>query len=96
AANGTGTYINNGTSNITTLTANQYLGTTRNWYVSSPVESTASSSTNILRYYEYVEAGNNEVLGVTGSSAYWKGYNPNHTMVAGKGYIALPSAIDAI
>lgn len=92
ATHGTGTYINNGTSDITTLNANQYLGTTRNWYVSSPVQSTASSTTNILRYYEYVEAGNNADLTVSGSSLFWKGYNPGHTMVAGKGYIALPSA----
>lgn len=89
---GTGTYINNGTSNVTTLIANQYLGTTRNWYVSSPVESTTSSATNISRYYEFVEAGNNADFSVSGSTAYWKGYNPGHTMVAGKGYIALPSA----
>lgn len=95
AADGTGTYIDNGTSNVTTLNANQYLGTTRNWYISSPVQSTVSSTTNISRYYEYVEAGNNADLLVEGSTAYWKGYNPGHTMTAGKGYIVLPSAAGA-
>ena len=95
---GTGTYINTGTSNITTLTANQYLGTTRNWYVSSPVVSTASSTSNIAAYYEYIEAGDNSGFAsqAANSSLFWKGYTPGATfMEAGKGYIALPNASSA-
>jgi len=91
---GTATYIDNGTTNVTTAIANQYLGTTRNWYVSSPVVSTASSTSNIEKYFEYIEAGNNNdrTGQPAGSSAYWKGYTPGATfMEAGKGYIALPS-----
>lgn len=80
-----------------TCNVEQYLGTTRNWYVSSPVSSTTSTTTNIEKYFEYVEAGtNNDRTGQpSGSTAFWKGYIPGHTMVAGKGYIALPSATDA-
>jgi hypothetical protein len=90
---GTGTFIDNGTSTITNAVVKQYLGTTRNWYVSSPVESTASSTSNITSYFEYIEAGNNNPAGQpTNSSAYWKGYTPGATfMTAGKGYIALPT-----
>ena len=98
ATDGTATYVNNGTSNITTLNANQYLGTTRNWYVSSPVVSTASSTSNIAAYYEYIEAGNNSGFAsqAVNSTLFWKGYTPGATfMEAGKGYIALPSASSA-
>ena len=94
AADGTGTFIDNGTSTVTNAVVNQYLGTTRNWYVSSPVVSTASSTTNMEKYFEYIEAGNNNDLTgqPAGSSAYWKGYTPGATfMDAGKGYIALPT-----
>jgi len=92
-ADGTATYIDNGTTNVTSAIANQYLGTTRNWYVSSPVVSTASSTSNIEKYFEYIEAGNNNPSGQpSGSTAFWKGYNPGATfMEAGKGYIALPN-----
>jgi len=98
ATDGTGTYINNGTSNVTTLIANQYLGTTRNWYISSPVVSTASSTSNIAAYYEYIEAGDNTGFAsqAANSSLFWKGYTPGAAfMTAGKGYIALPSASGA-
>jgi hypothetical protein len=90
---GTSTFIDNGTSTITNAIANQYLGTTRNWYISSPVVSTASSTSNIASYYEYVEAGNNDPSGQpTNSTVFWKGYTPGATfMTAGKGYIALPN-----
>ncbi len=70
----------------------QYLGTARNWYVSSPVASTLSTITDMSKYFEYVEPGTNNPTGQPiGSTNYWKGYDPGHTMVAGKGYIALPS-----
>ncbi len=71
----------------------QYLGTARNWYVSSPVVSTASTTTDMSKYFEYVEAGTNDPTGQpTNSTAFWKGYTPETlTMTAGQGYIALPS-----
>lgn len=43
-ATGTATFIDNGTSNITTANVQQYLTTGRNWYLSIPV-STAASGT---------------------------------------------------
>jgi len=86
-ATGTATMLNNGTL-TGTVTAQQYLGTARNWYVSSPVTNTASPSNNITRYYEYVESGNNTDFSVTGSTDYWKGLITGTTMAVGKGYIA--------
>ena len=76
-----------------TVTAKQYLGSARNWYVSSPVSSAAAPSTNMDFYYEYVEAGNNNPSGQPGSSTvYWKGLNTGTTMEVGKGYIAKTNA----
>jgi len=89
-ATGTATILNNGTY-TGTITAQQYLGTARNWYVSSPVQVTNSPANNITRYYEYVEGGNNEDLSVTGSTAYWKGLATGTSMSVGKGYIAQAS-----
>lgn len=89
---GTATIVNNGTITATTTNVEQYLGSARNWYISSPLTATNSPATNITRYYEYVEPGNNADLSVTGSTAYWKGYNAGHAMTAGKGYIAQASA----
>ena len=43
---GTGTFIDNGTSNITTANVQQYLTTGRNWYISSPVMTPSVSSLN--------------------------------------------------
>jgi len=88
---GTATILNNGTYSGT-VTAQQYLGTARNWYVSSPVSTASAPATNITRYYEYVEAGNNADFSVTGSTVYWKGLNTGTSMAIGKGYIAQASA----
>lgn len=81
--NGTGTYIDNGTSTITTATVQQYLASARNWYLSSPVSGASTSVGNT--YWKYVENGNN---GTT--------WTPVNTEVAYSnmvGYIALaPSA----
>ncbi len=90
-ASGTATMLNSGTF-TGTVNAKQYLGSARNWYVSSPVEVTNSPANNITRYYEYVEAGNNEEVGITGSTAYWKGLSTGTSMTVGKGYIAQSSA----
>ncbi len=88
---GTATILQSG--NLTgNVIARQYLGTARNWYVSSPVCAATSPATNITRYYEYVEAGTNGDFSVTGSTAYWKGLNTGNTMETGKGYIAQASA----
>jgi len=86
-ATGTATMLNSGTY-TGSFTAEQYLGSARNWYVSSPVVTTNSPANSIARYYEYVEAGDNADLAVTGSTAYWKGLNTGTAMTRAKGYIA--------
>ena len=90
-ATGTATILNSG-SYTGTITTQQYLGSARNWYVSSPVQVTNSPANNITRYYEYVEAGTNADFSVTGSTAYWKGLSTGTLMAVGKGYIAQASA----
>lgn len=55
-ASGTATYVDNGTSAITTGNVQQYLTGGRNWYVSSPVASAASSVlANASSVYKYDE-----------------------------------------
>lgn len=41
--NATGTYIDNGTTTVTTTNVQQYLGPGRNWYISSPVSTVAKT-----------------------------------------------------
>ncbi len=93
-ATGTATILNSGTY-TGTVTAQQYLGSARNWYLSSPVQITNSPTNNIARFYEYVEAGNNNypVDGSNnpvnvGETSYWKYWAPDNSMTMGKGYIA--------
>ena len=91
-ATGTATLKNSGTYSGN-ITAQQYLGTARNWYVSSPVSSASAPATNVDYYYEYVEAGDNNPTGQPGSSTvYWKGLANGSTMDVGKGYIAKTNA----
>ena len=94
SAAGTATMLNSGTY-VGTINAEQYLGSARNWYVSSPVQTTNSPANNIARYYEYVETGNNNypvdgsnnALNV-GETSYWKFWSAGTSMTVGKGYIA--------
>ena len=93
--NGTATILQSG--NLTgNVIAKQYLGSARNWYVSSPVSSAGAPATNVDYYYEYVEGGNNTVelrAGQPGSPTdYWKGLSNGTTMEVGKGYIAKTTA----
>jgi hypothetical protein len=90
--NGTATLLQTG--NLTgNVTAKQYLGTARNWYVSSPVNGASAPVSNVDYYYEYMEAGDNNPAEQPGSStAYWKGLSTGATMAVGKGYIAKVSA----
>ena len=82
---GTGTFIDNGTSNITTANVQQYLTTGRNWYISSPVMTPSVSSLNkntnsyIVSYDE-----------PNGNSAPWK--TEPDTLTRCKGYIAVSPA----
>ena len=88
-ANGTATILQSGTL-IGNVIAKQYLGSARNWYVSSPVSSAGAPATNVDYYYEYVEGGNNNDFATQpgSSSLYWKGIPNGTTMEVGKGYIA--------
>jgi len=94
-ANGTATLLNSGTL-TSTVTAKQFLGSARNWYVSSPISSAPSPATNVDYYYEYMEGGTNTVElrgGQPGSPTdYWKGISNGTTMAVGKGYIAKTTA----
>jgi hypothetical protein len=55
-ATGTATFVDNGTTNITTATVQQYLTSGRNWYISSPVDAATtgslSSATSVVSYNE--------------------------------------------
>lgn len=87
--NGSGTLLDNGNLNISgTSSAEIFLPTARSWYIASPFASASAPFTNVSAYFEYIEAGNNSVLDVIGSTAYWKGYSNNLTLESGKGYIA--------
>lgn len=79
-ANGTATIKGNGTF-TGTFYIEQYLATTRNWYVSSPVNNGVAPVG--YTYYQRDEAG-----------ASWTSqpFVAGNTFVAGKGYIALPNA----
>ena len=79
-ATGTATLLGDGalTGN---LIAQQYLATTRNWYVSSPVSNGIAPSG--YSYYQRDEAG---------SSWTSQPFVAGNTFVAGKGYIALPGS----
>jgi len=92
-ATGTATMLNSGTF-TGTVNAKQYLGSARNWYVSSPVSNATSPANSIDYYYEYVEAGNNnDFASQPGSSSlYWKGLANGSPMAVAKGYIAKANA----
>lgn len=99
--NGTGTLVNKNVAGGLTVSGStnvqQYLGSARNWYVSSPVSGANSPANNITRYYEYVEAGNNNYAKVdnvavnVGETSYWKYWTTGNSMTVGKGYIAQAS-----
>ena len=84
---GTATFVNNGTAEITSANVDQYLATTRNWYVSSPV-SNATLPTGYTSYL-YREPGDN-IGFVAPASAYWKSVVAGDPLTVGLGYIAKP------
>lgn len=82
ATNGTSTFVNNGGTLTVTGKTNveQYLGTTRNWYVSSPLSNAKAPAGFTL--YKYVESA--------GAGLNWPSVAANSTFEVGTGYIALP------
>lgn len=83
ATNGTATFVNAGGALTVSGKTNveQYLGTTRNWYVSSPLSNAKAPAGFTL--YKYVEAA--------GAGLNWASVAANSTYEVGTGYIALPS-----
>ena len=84
ATNGTGTYVETGTSTITSANVQQYLPQGRNWYVSSPV--TTGNTSSLI------------VSGVAASVSYYNEpssvwvNNYTGTLTSGKGYIAVSNS----
>jgi len=90
-ASGTATLVNNGTfTNSGSATVQQYLATTRNWYVSSPVSNAILPAGYTC--YLYREPGDNTSTSYSGESAYWQGVTTGSTLTRGIGYIAKPGA----
>ncbi len=87
--NGTATLVNNGTfTNSGSATVQQYLATTRNWYVSSPVSNAKLPAD--FTCYQYIEPGDNTGF-VAPASLYWKDISEGITLTPGIGYIAKPT-----
>jgi len=98
--NGTGTYNDyGGTTTVTSATVKQYLGSSRNWYMSSPVSGASSLPTvdgvGSLTFYSYPESDSRQTAGVNGvyaAGAVWNTVSGATTMAFGTGYIVKPSA----
>ncbi len=80
-ATGTGTYVDNGTTSVTTSNVQQYLTAGRNWYISSPVNgatatTAALSTASSISYY-------NE------PTATWLSPVSGSQLTKGKGYISV-------
>jgi hypothetical protein len=93
------TFLNSGTLNATTVTAQQEIPVARNWYMSSPVTGAAALptvNTGTLTFYAYPE---NDALQAAGGNGYAAGAVWNTisagTFETGKGYIVRPSAANA-
>ena len=88
--NGTATYLDNGTTAVTTANVQQYLGSARNWYMTSPI-SGATVPTG-QTYYSYDETGSNTGFNAP-ATAYWVASPAGSAINSGWGYIAQPSGI---
>ncbi len=94
-ATGTASILAPGSSDISgTFKVQQYLSSSRNWYISSPVAgATVPTGYN---YFGYQEPGNNASRAVSGETDYWKAYTATTSLEVGKGYIAQPTGATAI
>ncbi len=90
---GTGTFVNNGTVTVTTAEVQQYLASSRNWYISSPISNGTVPSG--LTYYGYDETGSNASYSAP-ATEYWVANSAGTTLVQGKGYIAQPGIATTI
>ncbi len=96
-ANGTATLMPASVTGSGTFKVDQYLLTGRNWYLSSPVAAATAPATGIANYYEYVEAGNNDITGQPGNpTLFWKGIATGTPLAVGTGYIAKATGLTTI
>ncbi|MEI8272180.1 MAG: T9SS type A sorting domain-containing protein [Paludibacter sp.] len=92
---GTGTLVDNTTSSpqAVTATVEQYFGSARNWYITSPV---AGATVPVGKlYYSYVEAGTNTDLSALGT-AYWKPEAAGEALDSRKGYIVPATGVSTL
>ncbi len=78
-ATGNGSFIDNGTTTITSATVEQYLTSGRNWYISSPLTAAQSgvikaTGTNKLWYYSEPSLGWPEITNTSTSLETMKGF----------------------
>jgi autotransporter-associated beta strand protein len=75
AANGSATFVNNGTATVTTANVQQYLTSGRNWYVSSPVSAAPYTAlSTATKVYKYDEPSAQFVEVTTGTLSPLTGY----------------------
>lgn len=86
---GTATFVDNNNSSPQTVngTVEQYLGSARNWYLSSPVE--AATIPVGQTYFSYDETGRNVGFSAP-ATAYWVAVPEGTTINPMKGYITQP------
>jgi hypothetical protein len=84
-ATGTATFVDNGTTTVSSATIEQYLPSSRNWYMSAPL-----SNAKVLAGYTYYQY--NEPNGSLGTN--WTSPAVDDVLVAGRGYIVKPTAED--
>lgn len=87
---------NGGTLNATSTIVQQYLSSSRNWYMSSPVSGAIALPTTdsgTLTFYNYLENDANQATGINGYPAggVWNSVNSG-IMNESEGYIIHPSA----
>jgi phosphotransferase system IIB component len=88
-ATGTATIITPATmSGSGSYSVEQYLGATRNWYITSPV--TNAKAPSGYTYYKYDETGGNTGYS-TPETAYWTDFATETLLTPGMGFIALPA-----
>ena len=96
-ASGTATILTPSTiTGTNAASVEQYLPTSRNWYVSSPVTGATTSAGYTV--YSYHEPGDNTGYATQSGSPtlYWESLTQGSTYQKGKGYIALPGATSTI
>ena len=84
-ATGTATFVDNGTTTVSSATIEQYLPSSRNWYMSAPLSNAKALAG--YTYYQY-----NEPNGSLGTN--WTSPAVDDVLVAGRGYIVKPTAED--